>query len=415
VAEKDLLPLLNARLRGSCADVLAGTTATILFTAGRGAEWTVRVARGCTSAGPGRPAAPTTTISADMPVLRDVIRGSRDGAEAFLSGDLTVRGNVALALQLDGLFRADGRDPGRVRAGRVSADQTDTFYLEAGPPDAPPLVLVHGLGATNASMLPLLPLLAKKYHVFAPDLPGHGGSQARSASYEARFLGRWLCAFLQQVCDRPPIVIGNSLGGRSALQAALDCPESVRALVLLCPAVALRRMRQLAPLVRLLPDELASLPITVPRPLARHGLRQLFADPARLPQPWFDAAVDEFSRVQRNRANRRATLSALRHIYLDKPFGADGFWNRLPSLRPPALFVWGDRDVLVPAGFGRHVTAALPNARSVVLSDCGHVPQFEHPQRTAGLIEEFLQETTARRPARVVRPRDVRRASTRVA
>jgi pimeloyl-ACP methyl ester carboxylesterase len=183
-------------------------------------------------------------------------------------------------------------------------------------------------------------------------------------------------------------------------------------LVLLCPALAFRRLRQLTPLVRLVRDEVVSLPMIVPRPIANHGLRRLFADPNRLPPAWYDAAIDEFMRVQHNRANRYATVSALRHIYLDEPFGADGFWNRLPRLQPPALFVWGDRDVLVPARFAGHVTDALPAARSVVLSDCGHVPQFEHPARTAALIRGFLgsgatplRAATARRqdvpPARV--------------
>jgi pimeloyl-ACP methyl ester carboxylesterase len=257
-------------------------------------------------------------------------------------------------------------------------------------------------------MLPLVLRLAKDHHVLAPDLPGHGGTQGRSARYEASFLGRWLCAFLRETCDRPATVIGNSLGGRTALQAALDCPAAIRSLVLLCPALAFRRMRQLAPLVRLVPDEVASLPMLVPRPVAARGMRRLFADPDRISPAWYATAVDEFMRLQRNRANRFATLSALRHIYLDEPFGASGFWNRLPLLRPPALFVWGDRDALVSAKFARHVTAALPTARSVVLRDCGHVPQFEHPDRTAALVEGFLQETATRRPTAGPRRRGAR-------
>jgi pimeloyl-ACP methyl ester carboxylesterase len=159
---------------------------------------------------------------------------------------------------------------------------------------------------------------------------------------------------------------------------------------LLCPAVAFRRLRQLVPVVRLVRDELAALPIRIPRRVAVRGLRALFADPNRLPQPWYDAAVDEFLRVMSVRANRLAIFSALRHIYLDEPFGERGFWSRLPSLQPPALFLWGDRDVLVPAGFGRFVADALPDARSIVLPDCGHVPQFEHPERTVQLIGDFL-------------------------
>jgi pimeloyl-ACP methyl ester carboxylesterase len=85
----------------------------------------------------------------------------------------------------------------------------------------------------------------------------------------------------------------------------------------------------------------------------------------------------------------------MRQIYLEEAFGARGFWERLPGLRPPALFVWGDRDRLVPHAFARHVVRALPNCESVVLRDCGHVPQFELPRETHRLVRSFLEKTAA--------------------
>jgi pimeloyl-ACP methyl ester carboxylesterase len=85
-----------------------------------------------------------------------------------------------------------------------------------------------------------------------------------------------------------------------------------------------------------------------------------------------------------------AIFSALRHIYLDEPFGESGFWDRLPNLKPPALFVWGENDALIPSAFARFVEEALPQSESVVLADCGHVPQFEHTDRTVELTRDFL-------------------------
>jgi pimeloyl-ACP methyl ester carboxylesterase len=323
-------------------------------------------------------------------VLTEVVSGERSGIQAFLDGSLTVRGNLALALQLDGLFPGSTADDTRTMTRTVRAGGIETFYVEAGPVDAPPVVLVHGLGATNASMLPLIPALSKDYRVLAPDLPGHGGTEATNSSHAARFLGDWLLAFLRETCERPAVLVGNSLGGRASLEAALNSPFEVRGLVLLCPAVAFRRLRQLVPFVRLVPDEIAALPVRVPRRMAMRGLRGLFADPSRLPEPWYEAAMDEFVRVVTMRPNRLAIFSALRHIYLDEPFGESGFWDRLPSLKPPALFVWGEKDVLIPAGFAKFVEEALPKGRSVVLDDCGHVPQFEHADRTAELTRDFL-------------------------
>ncbi len=393
--DNDLLPLLRERLLGIYSPLLADRTATLLFTAGGMANWTVDLENGRASARRGGPAHPTTTVRAALPVLTDVVSGHRSGVQAFLDGDLTVRGNLALALQLDGMFAGAEPDDSRTHTRSVRAGGLETFYLEAGPVDAQPVVLVHGLSATNASMLPLIPALSQQFRVLAPDLPGHGGTQATGDSHAARYLGDWLLAFLRETCDRPAVLIGNSLGGRTSLEAALTSPYEVRGLVLLCPAVAYRRLRQLVPFVRLVPNEIAALPVRIPRRMAMRGLRNLFAEPSRLPAAWYEAAMDEFIRVVTIRANRLAMFSALRNIYLDEPFGETGFWDRLPNLKPPALFVWGDRDVLVPAGFAKFVAEALPSATSVVLDDCGHVPQFEHPERTAVLTREFLERLIA--------------------
>jgi len=390
VTDNDLLPLLNERLLGIYHPLLADTDATILFTAGGLANWTVEIDNGRASARRGGPSHPTTTVRASLPVLTEVVSGARSGVQAFLDELLTVRGDLALALQLDGLFPGDADDDTRTYTRSVLAGGIETFYLESGPVDAPPVVLVHGLSATNASMLPLIPALSKDFRVLAPDLPGHGGTEARGQAHAAPYLGDWLIAFLRETCDRPAVLVGNSLGGRTSLEAALISPYEVRGLVLLCPAVAFRKLRQLVPFVRIVPDEIAALPVRVPRRMAMRGLRGLFADPARIPAAWLEAAIDEFVRVISIRQNRLSAFSALRHVYLDEPFGESGFWDRLPGIKPPALFIWGEKDPLVPVGFARFVAEAVPGAGSVILADCGHVPQFEYPDRTATLTRDFI-------------------------
>jgi pimeloyl-ACP methyl ester carboxylesterase len=103
-----------------------------------------------------------------------------------------------------------------------------------------------------------------------------------------------------------------------------------------------------------------------------------------------DLMVDEFRRIYQSAGARYAFLASARNIYLEAPFGRGGFYPRLAELGPPALFVWGSHDRLVPPAFGRHVARWLPGAEQVTVSCCGHVPQVECPEDTIRLLLEFF-------------------------
>ena len=271
---------------------------------------------------------------------------------------------------------------------RTVAAGLRTEYLEAG--EGPPVVLLHGLGATNASMLPTMWDLARDHRVISPDLPGFGESQKPVRSYNAAFYARWLHDLLQRLGVERAHIVGNSMGGRVAIEAGLRFPERVDRLVLLAPAPAFIRGREFVRIVRVLRPEMALVPLPLRHRAVVQGIRRMFSRPSRLPDTWYEAAADEFIRVFRTARGRIAFFSAARQIYLEEPHGETGFWDRLPALDRPALFVWGARDRLVPARFAPHVERALPKATSVVFDDCGHVPQYEFPERTNAAIREFL-------------------------
>ena len=385
--------LLSRRLRRTVSGSgLERRRATVVLDAGGAGAWTVTLDGGRAAVRRGTSPRPTLRIAAPAPLLHDLVAGRESGVLAFLDGRLTVRGDLSLGLALDGLFEPDGEvPPGRPRTREVVAMGVRTSYLEAGPADAPPVLLLHGLGATGASMLPLLADLSADHRVLAPDSPGFGASDAPRGPYTPAWFAAWVEAFQRATGIRRAVVIGNSLGGRIALEAGLSHPSSVRALVLLTPSPAFRRLRQVVPFVRMVPPQLAALPMTTPHRVVVEGLRAMFSDPSRLPDDWYDAFADEMVRVAADRAHRVAFFSCARQIYLEDAYGRHGFWQRLPGLLPPALFLWGDRDRLVPASFARHVADSLPSAGQVVLEDCGHVPQFEHPEETAAMVRGFLE------------------------
>lgn len=363
---------------------------TIVLRATGGGSWTLRIEGGRPALAWGEADDPDTTVTATVGTLRDVAAGERSGVDAFLDGDLGVRGNLALSLRMSGMWDPPGRDPQLPVAGDVTANGLSTFYLEAG--SGPPVVLLHGLGATNASMLPTLRALCAEYRVIAPDLPGFGDSDKPLRPLHAAFYARWLEGLLDTLGIERAHVVGNSMGGRVAIEMGLRQVDRVGRLVLLSPSPAFLRGRDHVRLVRLLRPELAALAAWMPRRYVIRTLRSLFAAPDRLSDDWYAAAADEFLRVYRTVRGRIAFFSAARQIYLEEPHEKPGgFWDRLPDLAPPSLFVWGAEDWLVPASFARHVEEALPSVKSVVLDDCGHVPQYEHPDQTHELVRGFLE------------------------
>ncbi|HWC31848.1 MAG TPA: alpha/beta fold hydrolase, partial [Actinomycetota bacterium] len=241
--------LLRGRIRGrrTAGKDLVATVALDLGDAG---EWTLKIDRGRMSLAPDRVRRPDTTIQTDAVTLADIVSGSRAGVEAFLSGDLRVRGNLALSLRLDDLFGRPDRPARYPRARTVRAGGLSTFILEAGK--GPPVVLLHGLGATNASLLPTLWDLAVDHRVIAPDLPGFGESGKPIRRYDAPFYARWLLAFLDELGIERAHLVGNSMGGRVAIETALLAQHRVDRMVLLAPSPAFIRRREFVRVVRLL-------------------------------------------------------------------------------------------------------------------------------------------------------------------
>lgn len=360
--------------------------ATVAICAGQ-ETWTLVIRRGQLALSESEDPAPDTTISGSAETIVRLAKGEESGIDAFLDGEITVRGNLALSLRVAGMWSAQGP----VKAADVAVGGVRTFYVEAG--SGPTIVLLHGLGATNASMLPTLRDLSRDHRVIAPDLPGFGDSDKPLRPLHAAYYARWLKDLCEALDADRPHVVGNSMGGRIAVEAGLRHPEAVDRLILLTPSPAFLRGREYVRLVRILRPELALLPLPLPRSVVLRGIRGMFSRPSRLDRSWYDAAIDEFLRVYSSPRGRVCFYSAMRQIYLEEPHGRPGgFWARLPSLSRPALFVWGERDRLVPAKFARHVERALPAARSVVLDDCGHVPQFEQPEQTGDLVRQFLAE-----------------------
>jgi pimeloyl-ACP methyl ester carboxylesterase len=343
---------------------------------------------------------PDVVIGSDAATWIGLREGRLSGLDAFAQRRLYARGDLDLALGFEGLFHLPGDRPPLLQVTDVEIPGATIRSLVAG--DGPePVVCLHGLGSNKASFFETVSALTPDHTVHAIDLPGFGGSSkpARGA-YDAPYFARAVLGYMDAVGLQSAHLVGNSMGGRIALELALADPDRAITVSLLAPALAFRKRRELVPLVKLVRPELAAIPHPMRTASVRAYFWGLFARPERLDPAAADVAIEEFCRTYRSRSARIAFFAALRNIYLDAPHGGSGLWTRLTTLLPPALFVWGDSDRLVPAGFSRHVARAVPSARQVILPECGHVPQVELADRTNALIRRHIAGSAAARSRR---------------
>jgi pimeloyl-ACP methyl ester carboxylesterase len=377
----DNLRTLIARFDPSAFDAPRGE-ARIRVAMTEGGSWDVVATTGGAwiAARNGRP---DVTLSADWATWDRVAADLRAGMEAFRTGRLVIRHNLHLGVGF--LAATSGvRGPEGLRFQRVATPAGELSVMTAGAGD--PVLLLHGLGATKGSFLPTVAALAGSFRTIAVDLPGFGDShKPLTGRYHAPFFAHAIVELMDALGLARAHVVGNSMGGRIALELGLRHAERVDRLVLLAPSLAWRRDRPWAQVVRLLSPHLGLAQIT-PRWAVERVVRWII--PAA-DATWLRAGVDEFLRSYLTPRGRVAFYAAARQIYLEEPHGAKGFWTRLAGLGRPSLFVWGTRDALVPIGFAAHVRRTLPSAHHFEL-DCGHVPQIERPAETHAAMVAFL-------------------------
>ncbi len=267
-------------------------------------------------------------------------------------------------------------------------------YHESGPPDAPPVVLLHGIGRSLEDWLPQHPLLGADHRVISLDLPGLGLSERLPERTTLDTLADGVWATLDALGEtRPAHLMGNSLGGAVSMRMLAGDPGRVSTLTLVNSA-GFGREVTFALRVLAVPGLGRSLLRRID-PRAAHRIeRSLFADRAHVTPERIEMAL------------RIARQPHFAPVYLEIARALGGFRGIAPRWRTdlltrvaehprPTLIVWGERDLILPATHLAAARSALPHARSHLFPDTGHMPQLERPEEFQALVRPLLAEVTA--------------------
>jgi pimeloyl-ACP methyl ester carboxylesterase len=252
------------------------------------------------------------------------------------------------------------------------------------------LLMIHGIGGSSNSWSGVIPLLAKKYRVIAPDLLGHGESDKPRGDYSVGAFAVLLRDLLDAL-DVPQVtVIGHSLGGGIAMQFAHQHRKYCKRIVLISSGGFGGDVGRLLRLLSLPGSELV-LPVIASRPalLAGNALRVLMRSSNRF------HANPSLS----NRDDRQAFLRTLRSV-IDFRGQAVSALNRLCFTAVlPALIISGDQDRIIPVAHARAAHRTMPNSRLHIIPGVGHHPPTDRPETVARLIEDFIATTGEDTPA----------------
>lgn len=245
-------------------------------------------------------------------------------------------------------------------------------YQEWGAGD--PLIALHPLALESGAFAGVAEALAHQgLRTLAVDLPGFGKTPAIDGPLTPESLAAPVIELAGSL-ERPPLLIGMSMGGRVALEAALSHPELFRGIVLVATFLPWQRWRPALGLARLMdPGWAGYLPLERAWPVLKYLARFIESRPA-LEHDWLARASARVVYTSSCPASREAFISAARELALDPV----ALWDRLPDLALPATFLWAGRDALIPRSHQRAVAEVLPGANQLEVPCSGHFVSGSH-------------------------------------
>jgi pimeloyl-ACP methyl ester carboxylesterase len=263
-----------------------------------------------------------------------------------------------------------------------------------------PVLFIHGLGSSGYIEWRFnLEAAAEGHRVYAPDLPGFGRTEKPRARYGIPYFTRFIERYMQARGLRSAAVVGTSLGGRVALELALEHPRRVSRLVLV-NALGFGR-----------PNVHMSYGlVTVPRlgeavmNMARDALQWAPSDIIRrvagrlsgashdLKRTMDDAYLDNLRELYSAEGYHDAYLATVRSLVSPRALfgGHHDVTERLNELTIPVQLIWGADDPLFPLSHADRAHKLIAGSKLAVIQGAGHTPQAERPEEFNRVLRRFL-------------------------
>jgi len=266
----------------------------------------------------------------------------------------------------------------------MEVDGVRLHYQEAGDPEGPLMILIHGFAASNLVWSKVfLEFAAAGYRVIAPDLPGYGYSgKPRHLDYTIASQAEMIVSFLKRLGIDRAVFLGSSYGAAVAATIALDHAGLVEKLIMVGAVNNNKPTRYL--LMRLfgspiIGDILSPL-LVGSRRLLRLRMKRVYDR-----HSWVldERRVDARHLPLRTRGAHRAIIRTVRR------WDAERVSRDAHLLKQPTLLLWGDTDREVPLADGQRLHEAIAGSRLIVFRECGHLPHEEYPEAFVKVVLEF--------------------------
>ena len=290
------------------------------------------------------------------------------------------------------------RPPKTLHAGMLHMGSLRVHHMHGGR--GSPVLFIHGLGSSGYIEWRFnLEFAANRHRVYAPDLPGFGRTEKPRARYGVPYFARFIERYMVGRGLRSAAIVGASLGGRVALELALNRPELVRKLVLVNSLGLGRPSMQLTyglitlprvgeAFMKLAGDALQWAPARMIRSVASRYVGSS-ADLKRTMDDDYFANLRELYAAD---GYQDAYLSTVRSLITPKSvLGAEyDLSKRLDEIKVPVQLIWGADDPLFPVSHAARAHSLIKHSRLAVIEGAGHTPQAERPEEFNRVLDNFL-------------------------